>query len=327
MDREEQTFPEIGSGNQTTTDETPARRCLNCETALTDKFCSHCGQRDLPPKQTMGELFSNFISSFWSFESKFFATGRYLLFKPGQLAKDFNEGKRERYYHPARMYVFISFIYFLLLTTLPEQDEKVTESPASTAEKEVGTIDAGKGTTVDISFGEFKSVEQYDSAQATLPPDKRDSWIERKIAIQSIYLGQKYEGKSGEFEANFKNSFLENLPKVFFFLLPVFALLLKLLYVRRNVLLSEHLVFSVFYYNFFFLAGIFYMIIDLTPYLEYVNLVLVAWIFIYLLLAMKRMYGQPWGKTVGKYFLLVLSFMLCVLAGIMINLAFTMMTI
>jgi hypothetical protein len=38
--------------------------CLNCGTKLLDKFCHHCGQKDIPKRQSMGELFVNFLSSF-----------------------------------------------------------------------------------------------------------------------------------------------------------------------------------------------------------------------------------------------------------------------
>jgi hypothetical protein len=102
----------------------PEQRCLNCDTVLTDSYCPHCGQKDIPARQTLAELLQNFISSFWSFESKFLKTGGYIFLKPGLLAKDYTEGKRERYFHPARMYVFISFVYFLLIGTLPDPQEE-----------------------------------------------------------------------------------------------------------------------------------------------------------------------------------------------------------
>ncbi len=100
------------------------KNCLNCGTPLTDTFCAHCGQKDLPRRQTLRELFDNFISSFWSYEGKFFLTTRYLITKPGFLAKEYNEGKREKYYHPARMYVFISFVFFFLFFTIVNDEGK-----------------------------------------------------------------------------------------------------------------------------------------------------------------------------------------------------------
>ena len=57
--------------------------------------------------------------------------------------------------------------------------------------------------------------------------------------------------------------------KSLFFLLPFFALLLKLLYVRRNYYYSEHLVLSICYYNFFYLAASLVMLINLIPGLRF----------------------------------------------------------
>src|SRR6478736_8463799 len=97
--------------------------CLNCGTKLVDVYCQHCGQKDIPRRQTLGDMLTNFISSFWSYEGKFFLTTKYLITRPGFLSIEYNAGRRESYYHPARMYVFISFVFFLLLFSLPDSDE------------------------------------------------------------------------------------------------------------------------------------------------------------------------------------------------------------
>jgi len=48
-----------------------SRYCLNCHTALTDIYCPHCGQKDIPRRQTLTELSFNFFSSFSGYESRF----------------------------------------------------------------------------------------------------------------------------------------------------------------------------------------------------------------------------------------------------------------
>ena len=99
-----------------------AQKCLNCGTELKGKFCYQCGQKDIARRQTMGDLFTNFLGSFTSFESKFFRSLKTLLFRPGRIIADYNSGKREMYFHPARMYVFLSFIFFLFLALIPDED-------------------------------------------------------------------------------------------------------------------------------------------------------------------------------------------------------------
>lgn len=292
-----------------------ARRCLNCATPLSDQYCPHCGQKDLPPRQAFGDLLINFISSFWSFESKFLQTGKLILFKPGQLAVDYNAGKRERYFHPARMYVFISFVYFLLIGILSGVNDSVEnqESSAEDDKKKSGW------TADETKFGDYKTLAQYDSVQATLPEGERDGFFERRIHLRLIELNQRYTGRDRSFGADFGENFMTNVPRIFFVLLPIFALLLKLLYIRRNYFYSEHLVFSIYYYNFFFLAGTLFMLVDLIPVINIFAWVIGAWIMVYLLFGMKKMYRQSWGKTIFKYFTFIVLFSFCVAMGLAVN--------
>jgi hypothetical protein len=291
--------------------------CLNCETPLTDLYCPHCGQKDIPPRQTFGELIVNFISSFWSFESKFLQTGSLILFKPGQLSKDYSEGKRERYFHPARMYVFISFVYFLFIGILPDAEK---------AEEEVKD-DTNVNWKYDKKIGNYNSFAQYDSAQQALPPTERDGKIKRMLYKRIAEVNEKYQTSGGDFSADFGTNFMANTPRIFFVLLPIFALLLKLLYIRRDYFYSEHLVFSIYYYNFFFLAGSLYMLIALVPLLNYLAWIIGLWIGLYLLFAMKKMYGQSWRKTIFKYCTFLVIFSFCIVLGLATNAFITFLII
>jgi hypothetical protein len=295
--------------------------CLNCETVLTGVFCSTCGQKDLPKRQSIKELLENFISSFWSYESKFFKTGRYILFKPGFLATEYCEGRRERYYHPARMYVFISFVYFLLFTSLPDTDTNDINfaPPNANDKKEVMEFNL---------FGtKYKTLASYDSAQQVQPLEKKDNWLERRIVTRQIELQEKYKGNGKQFANDFKQAFLGNFSTVFFWLLPVFALVLKLLYVRRDYFYSEHLVFSIYYYNLFYLAGSFYMLSASVSWLDWLATIIGFWIALYMLFAMKRMYKQSWRKTIVKYLAFGTIFSLCILLGLAIDMFIILMSI
>jgi hypothetical protein len=322
--------------------------CLNCGTRLQDTFCHHCGQKDLPQRQTLGELWTNFISSFWSYEGKFFLTTKYLITRPGLLALEYNAGRRERYFHPARMYAFISFIFFLFFFSLPDDEvtelteedkkeltqnerkvkERLAESGLDTvAINEADTTVRSRegGVRYSLSKAEYKTVEAYDSAQALLPESERDGWVQRKFAIRGIELNNKYGADESRFGKELLAAIKDNFSKMLFFLLPVFALVLKLLYVRRNLFYSEHLVFSIYYYNFFYLAGSVMMLIGLIPSLDWLATLIGFWIYFYMLFAMKRMYGQGWVKTMVKFAAFSFLFMIAFVIGFALNvLAFIM---
>jgi hypothetical protein len=321
----------------------PNEFCLNCGAKLLDTFCHHCGQKDIPQRQTLGELLSNFISSFWSYEGKFFKTIKFLIIKPGFLATEYNAGKRESYYHPARMYVFISFVFFLLLAVLPSADLKKSMIKIDFSDKEekeetlsdsitsqvdsIKTVSKKNDNSDFTIIGDHKTRKGYDSAQALLPLEKRHGWLMKSLTLRSIEINQKYKGKGKEFVNDFRSAFFDNFSKVLFWLLPFFALLLKLFYVRRDYFYSEHLVFSIYYYNFFYFAGSLLVIVNKIPILEWASTFIGFWIVLYLLFAMKRMYQQSWRKTILKYILFFFSFFVLVAIGIAISAFFIFLAI
>jgi len=89
--------------------------CKNCEKEHNEsfEFCPHCGQKT-KDELTIGVLFYNTISNYFSFDARFFKSFIPLMFKPGILAKRFVQGKRLLYLHPAQMYLFISVVFFFL---------------------------------------------------------------------------------------------------------------------------------------------------------------------------------------------------------------------
>lgn len=104
--------------------ESTKETCKNCEQEFDDnfKFCPYCGQQ-AKEELTVGVLFYNTISNYFSFDARFFKSFFPLLFKPGYLAKRFIEGKRLLYLHPAQLYLFVSVVFFFLLSTLVVRDQ------------------------------------------------------------------------------------------------------------------------------------------------------------------------------------------------------------
>jgi hypothetical protein len=100
-----------------------------------------------------------------------------------------------------------------------------------------------------------------------------------------------------------------------------------LLYLKHDFFYQEHLVFSIWCYNFFFIAGSLVMLANTTPWLRWIGVFLEFSIFAYLLFAMKRSYKQSWGKTLLKYGVFLSLFGISTLAGLFINLLITLIFI
>jgi len=91
--------------------------CKNCDQEFdkTYEFCPYCGQK-AKDVLTMGVLFYNTISNYFSFDARFLKSFLPLMFRPGYLPNKFVEGKRLLYSHPAQFYLFVSVIFFFLFS-------------------------------------------------------------------------------------------------------------------------------------------------------------------------------------------------------------------
>src|SRR5690606_9058630 len=94
--------------------------CPNCKVKLNENvnFCHNCGQENHDKRASVKMLVNDFSQDYFTFDSKLFRSLRPLLFNPGFLTLEFINGKRMNYIRPIRLYLFISFIYFLTSSLL-----------------------------------------------------------------------------------------------------------------------------------------------------------------------------------------------------------------
>src|SRR6476661_5366986 len=90
------------------------KNCLNCGTTVIDRYCHHCGQENVETRESFWSLARHFIYDILHFDGGFFNTMKYLLTRPGYVARQYAEGKRVTYLHPIRMYLFTSAVFFLI---------------------------------------------------------------------------------------------------------------------------------------------------------------------------------------------------------------------
>jgi len=151
---------------------------------------------------------------------------------------------------------------------------------------------------------------------------KENKDLTDKQVYDSIYIG-----KAGSFEQLFARQrikverteteyfigyALKNLPLMMFLLLPLFALVLKLLYIRRNVLYIKHLVHAIHLHAFAYLTyGItllitFYMIDNqdssgANELSDWINLFSFILVSTYAYISFLKVYKQHWFKTLIKF--------------------------
>ena len=84
-------------------------------------------------------------------------------------------------------------------------------------------------------------------------------------------------------------------------MMPLLALVLKLLYIRRGRYLVEHLVFALHSHAFLFLLIVLALLAGIYTHPGWVAIVSVSIAAFYIFLAIKRYYRQGWFKTLLKY--------------------------
>lgn len=134
-----------------------------------------------------------------------------------------------------------------------------------------------------------------------MKPD--DTFLQKRMYSQLLKFFKNRDG------GTILQTFYDSIPIVLFFLLPLFALILKLLYFNRGRY-AHHLVFSFYYFAFIFVVFSIYTFLNLNwKVWPWVNTVLIWSLFLYLLLAMKHFYQQGKFLTIFKFSVLVFSFL------------------
>jgi len=189
------------------------------------------------------------------------------------------------------------------------------------------------GSPVLVSGNYYNRVEEYDSLQKTLPRKERDGWFTALLTRRLVDLNLKYRGTPGRANARIWEAIVHRVPYMLFISLPIFALLLRLLYIRRKqFIFMDHAVFTLHLYIFCFVVTFLVFLINKIAtlsgwnFLNIFSILLSLCIPFYLYKAMRYYYEQRRAKTILKFSLLLLmSLLLLILFAIIVFLyaAFT----
>jgi hypothetical protein len=222
----------------------------------------------------------------------------------------------------------------------PELAEKVelairesTETPESRPADEAEVDSKSFGLTVNLGDEEEDEEEDEDDTISfndepwdketnpliiPLMPDFVNNWINDEI--------EESPQKGKEIEANpnlIIDKVFEVLPVTMFILLPLVALLLKFWYMFAGKYYIEHLILALHNHSFLFVVFLLIMILNslagwrepneegwITTAANLFNVAMLVWVPIYFLLSLKRVYQQGWTMTLGKYFVISLSYLI-----------------
>lgn len=308
--------------------DTPEDQCENCGALLHGPYCSECGQRSADRVVPLWHMLNEALEAVIELDMRVLHTFPKFLFLPGRLTKEYVNGRRKRYIRPFRLYLFTTFLLFTVLAFTAGQGFQFPFNP-QVAPAQADSVQA------EPSVGQSDTAAVAAAPSFLGSPAQREAWarsFERNPETVSVMVGdpetqsrveRMLRAKVAEALRNPRDllgGMIDRGPYIMFLMLPLFAFLLKLLYIRRSRLYVEHLIFSLHVHAFAFFAFTVGILLGETsaPWLH----TAAGWIdaspLLYLVLALAHVYDQGLIKSTIKAFLLLVVYTIVLVIGFVV---------
>jgi hypothetical protein len=334
--------------------------CENCGAELQGHWCAQCGQAAIEYRRSFRYVVADLLNEFLNWDSKFFTTIALLILKPWRLTNEFLAGKRVRYVNPLRLYLLASILFFfavnygardlrfepgklgpkdraeleadlkkgdlppaarekleaLLQESSPPPDSSPSTnvpSPAPNSPSPPPASSTEKQTKKYGKIGERPFVA-FDQAKSTTPFER---WIEGRA--------KEKMGEHGTKMGLFIATLFSNLPYMMLCCIPLFAFVLKILYIRRHIFYIDHLIYALHIHTFAY-TGIMLIVLATIGLTRAVPGAIAGWsiallwiaFVMQIFLSIRYVYRQGWFLSIFKFlfggfvYLMVLVFALAI---------------
>lgn len=301
----------------------PYSHCKNCGFELHGHYCSVCGQKAFVTNQAFKQSVMTYLDTNYAFDSKLGHTLRDIIIRPGYLAREFMNGRIARHVHPFKLYFFASILLFGVMTPLSwsinKNSDIVNDKPIlDTTQKSLEKI------KVNVADGEVKgdTAIKIGAGTLTIKADSVKATSDRQEATIQLDSTAIREIKSYKPKSDFEKKLLENLTSVskkeltqkavsyssfaVLFLMPIFALLLMLIYRKKEHYYIGHLILSVHLHVVLFLALSLSLVWGMIlPNSVSPNFWIFLAMMVYLTLSIAKFYEETIAKALLKGLLLL----------------------
>lgn len=269
--------------------ESGQRKCPNCLSVATHAFCPQCGQSTLGLRASFRDLIADFFTVWFGAESRSWRSLWLLFRKPGALCLEYQEGRRQRYVPPLRLYLFMSVLLLL-----------VAKCQGDLHDDSIFSISSDSSTVApDIADDVVGELEQ--GVRDSFLSD--DSWWQRPVRDFLIERTHRMDRMSdSQKSATLSREMVANIPFALLALLPFFALYLRILWFRSGWIYFDHFIFTLQFQSFLF-ALITLVILIPSPGWLY-GTVLFFYPPIYLTLAQRRVSQRSYWRCIFNTFVL-----------------------
>jgi Protein of unknown function (DUF3667) len=347
----------------------PLTHCENCGAQLQGRWCAQCGQAAIDYRRSFRHVIVDILDSFFNWDSKFFATIGWLIARPWFLTNEFLAGHRVRYLHPLRLYLLASILFFFAVTywaksihldsnklssrELSAKDrvelEAVLKNPnlppaartkIEKALKEQSSPPEGSKTEEPVKETDSSTAPQKaeetpkegetnrgDFGPIQPGPEKPSTPFERWIEMQA----KEKIGEHGSKAQLFFITLINNLPYMVLCCIPLFALVLKLLYIRQRVHYIDHLIYALHIHTFAYVGIILIVLITIGlnrvapgPLADWIIGLLWFAFAVQIFLSIRRVYRQGWFFSIFKFLVGGFVYLIVLCVGLVATLLATL---
>jgi len=315
----------------------PITHCENCGAQLHGHWCAQCGQPAIDYRRSFRHVIVDLLNEFLNWDSKFFATIGLLLVRPWKLTNQFLAGHRVRYVHPLRLYLLASILFFFAVNygarglhlepgKLSPKDRAELEAdlkkedlpPAARDQLEAllrespspaAPAASPNAPSPPLALKTDKQKQEYgkigerpfvvfDSEKKSSTPFER--WVEARAKDKM--------GEHGTKMGLFISTLFSNLPYMMLCCIPLFAFVLKILYLRRHIFYIDHLIYALHIHTFAY-VGIMLIVLATIGLNRIAPGPIAGWIIallwiafvVQIFLSIRRVYRQGWFISIFKF--------------------------
>ncbi len=276
------------------------KECLNCGHTVEHLFCSKCGQKNVEIKESFWHLALHYITDYFHFDSKLLHSIKPLILKPGFLPKEYMTGRRAKYINPIGSLIFLSTIFFIIALSIGHNNGI--------------NLNPHKTNVIDSFQTQFKVDSNLSTLKDSINVNVGNKTINNKLTTKFKDIFS--EGHESEREIFFEK-FKHNFPKIMVLLIPFLSFFLWLIFIRKQKLYVEHLIFVLYTHCFVYLLLSFSILLSLIwePIFGWSFLLII----IYIIWAMKYFYDQSLLKTIFKFVFVSICYSLLLVFGLILN--------
>lgn len=248
------------------------------------------------------------MHSLFEIDGRAYRTLFYLMTKPAHLSREYFSGRRMRYTPPLRMFIVISVSFFLLVsfyTSIQSLEGAISQQTNGANPEAQPSV-----PTEEQELGDSEGLEDIREFVELISLPFLDE--QTNASLRAVMRTQAEANFTALMDdpTEFARGYLEYITFFMLIMMPLLALLQKILYFRTGHYYSEHLVLTLHNHSFLiimlFVTSVTGMVEEsevpvLSTVFGFLGSALFLWMWVYLYLSLKNYFEQGYGITLLKY--------------------------